>query len=149
VDPEVITAVRMEGPEAGEVVELTPDGPAWTVNGFRADSAGVARFWEAVGGTSVEDLVGTNPDNHLRLGVNADSAWSLDLVLPNERRTLLVGKSGTRYGTAYVRLPDHDEVYLMEGGLRPTMTRSLDDWRSKRVARVDTAAVQRIELDRE
>lgn len=149
VTPESATSVRFSGPEGGAPVTLARVAGSWTVNGFRADSSNVARFWEAVAGAEVGDLVGTNPDNHPRLGVAADSAWTLEVEDAQGTRSLLVGKSGTRYGTAYVRLPDRNDVYLLEGGLRPTLTRALDDWRSKRIARVDTSAVQQIELDRD
>jgi len=148
VTPESVTSVQFREPGGGASVTLERGEGSWTVNGFRADSATVARFWEAVGEAKVADLVGSNPDNHPRLGVTADSAWTVEVHQAQGTRSLLVGKSGTRYGTAYVRLPDQAEVYLLEGGLRPTLTRALDDWRSKRIARVDTSAVQQIELDR-
>lgn len=149
VTPESVSAVRFEGPGDGDAVELKRSGGSWTVNGYRADSTAVARFWEAVDAVEVGSLVGSNPANHPRLGVAADSAWTLDLETPDGARSLLVGKSGTRYGTTYVRLPDAEEVYLLEGGLRPMITRSLDDWRNKQVARVDTSAVQTVEVARE
>lgn len=149
VTPESVTSVRFAGPgDEGDVVLKRTEG-SWTVNGFEADSGSVARFWDAVAEVEVGNLVGSNPANHPRLGVAADSAWTLEVETSDGARALLVGKSGTRYGTAYGRLPDEDDVHLLEGGLRPTMTRTLDDWRDKRVARVDTSAVQRIELSRE
>jgi len=149
VTPESVTAVRFEGPESNVPVELKRSGGRWTVNGYRADSSAVARFWEAVAAVEVGSLVGSNPANHPRLGVAADSAWTLDVETPDGARRLLVGKNGTRYGTTYVRLPDAEGVYLLGGGLRPMITRSLDEWRNKQVARVDTSAVQTVEVERE
>jgi hypothetical protein len=149
VTPETATAVRFQGPGDGGAVELKRSGGIWTVNGYRADSSAVARFWEAVAAAEVGGLVGSNPANHPRLGVAVDSAWTLDLETPDGGRSLLVGKSGTRYGTTYVRLPDAEGVYLLAGGLRPMITRSLDEWRNKQVARVDTSAVQTVEMERE
>jgi hypothetical protein len=149
VTPETVTSLRLLGPGEEGGVELKRVGGGWVANGFQADSGTVARFWDALAEVEVGDRVGSNPANHPRLGVAPDSAWTLEVEMPDGARTLLIGKSGTRYGTAYVRLPDEDDVYLLEGGLRPTMTRTLDDWRDKRVARVDTSAVHRIELSRE
>jgi hypothetical protein len=147
VTPESVTAVRFKGPESDVPVELKRSGGRWTVNDYRADSSAVARFWESVATVEVGSLVGSNPANHPRLGVAADSAWTLDVETPDGARNLLVGKSGTRYGTTYVRLPDAEGVYLLEGGLRPVITRSLDEWRNKQVARVDTSAVQTVEVE--
>lgn len=149
VTPESVTSVRFKPPGDEGDVELTRTVGKWTVNGFSADSGSVARLWEGMADATVGDRVGSNPANHPRLGVSSDSAWTLQVETSEGTRSLLVGKSGSRYGTAYIRLPDENDVYLLEAGLRPLITRTLDDWRDKRVARVDTAAVQRIELNRE
>ena len=73
----------------------------------------------------------------------------MELELAGGPRSILVGSPGSRYGTAFVRLPDEDEVYLLTGNLRSQVTRPLDDWRNKRVASVDTTAVWRIEVERD
>lgn len=147
VTPEAVSTLRFQGPGGQDPLVLTRRDGAWTVNGFRADSGTVAAFWGAIEGVEVGDLVGSNPGNHPRLGVSPDSAWTLEVEMPGGSRALLIGKSGTRYGTTYVRLPAQDEVYLLDGGLRPTVTRALADWRNKRVAQVDTSRVQRIQLE--
>jgi hypothetical protein len=146
--PEEVTAIRFQGPGGQDAVELTRLGDGWVVNGFPADSAAVSRLWETAEGIEVEGLVGTNPGNHPRLGVSADSAWTLEVEGPGGARDLLVGKAGARYGTTYVRLPDEDQVYLLKGSLRPIVTRNLEGWRNKIVARADTAAIQTLQLAR-
>jgi hypothetical protein len=148
VTPEGVTAMRFIGP-GEERVELKRMEGSWHVNSFRADSGTVARFWEAVGQAEVGDLVASNPANHSRLGVAEDSAWTFEVELPAGSRSLLVGKGGSRYGTAYIRFPGQDAVHLLEGNVRSHLTRSLDDWRNKRVASVDTAAVWRVEVERD
>ncbi len=147
--PEAVTAVRFTGPGDTEAVELTRSGGVWRVNGFKADSASVARFWEDVGDAEVGNVAAANPSNHARMGVAADSTWRMELELSGGTRTLLVGNPGSRYGTTFVRLPQADEVYLLEGNLRPHVTRTLEAWRSKAMARVDTSAVRRVEVERE
>ncbi len=149
VTAEGVSEVRFQEPGVDGSVRLRRTGGDWQVNGYRADSGAVARFWETVAEARIGDLVGANPTNHGRMGVTGDSAWTFEVELSGEMRTLMVGKSGSRYGTAYVRLPDENEVYLLEGNLRPTVTRNLDDWRNKRVVDLDTAQVQRIEFERE
>lgn len=147
VSADVVTSVRLSGP-AGVRVELRRDGPRWTANGWAADTAGVARFFSALSETTVGDLAASNPANHARMGVSADSAWTLELDIPSGTRTLLVGKPGPRYGTSYVRLRDADDVYLATGDLAGSVSQSPDAWRNKRVASVDTAAIRRIEVTR-
>lgn len=147
VSAEGASAVRFLGTGEGDPVELRRTEGAWKVNGFHSDSGTVARFWDALDVAEVGDLVSTNPANQVRMGVSGDSALTLELETSSGARTLMVGKSGPGFGTAYVRLPDEDATYLLRGNLRPHLTRSLDDWRNKRVASVDTAGVQRIEVN--
>lgn len=149
VTAEAVSALRFRSPEDGAEVVLRREGGEWKVNGFRADSANLARFWEALGNAVVGDLVATNPANHPRMGLRADSAWTMEVEAPSGSRSLLVGDPGARYGTAFIRLPGEDEVHLLTGNLRSVITRPLDAWRNKRVATVDTAAIWRIEVDRE
>jgi hypothetical protein len=149
VTPEAVSNLRIQGPEGSEEVGLRREGGEWKVNGFRADSATVARFWEAIESAEVGDLVASNPANHARMGVSPDSAWRMELELAGGPRSILVGSPGSRYGTAFVRLPEEDQVYLLTGNLRSQVARPLDDWRNKRVASVDTTAVWRIEVERE
>ncbi len=149
VTPEAVTAVRLQGPGGQAPVELRRVDGGWTVNGFRADSALVAGFWTSLENAEVGSMVASNPDNHSRLGVSQDSTWQVKLELPAGSRTLFVGKPGSRYGTTYVRLPDEDKVYLLDGNLRTEVTRALDGWRNKRLARVDTASVNRLAVQRE
>ncbi|MFC1662281.1 DUF4340 domain-containing protein, partial [Gemmatimonadota bacterium] len=105
------------------------------------------RFWEAMGEARIGDRMASNPANHPRLGVSADSATRVAVTAGNDIRVLLVGKAGPRYGTAFARLPEEDQVHLLEGNLRSHLNRSLDDWRNKRIAAVDTGAVHRLVVE--
>ncbi len=141
-----VVAVHMARP--GDTLALVRDGDAWRVNGWDADSAAVAGFFTTLADTHIGELVATNPANHARMGVSEDSAWTVVFHVGGASRTLLVGGRGPRYGTAYVRMPGQDAVYLAEGDLRARMDRSLAEWRRKRLAAVDTGAVARIEVER-
>ncbi len=148
VEESRIGAVRLVGPS--DTLEIERAGSAWTVNGYPVDSAAISRFWRAMEETEVTGLAASNPANHPRLGVARDSAWSLVLVRSgSEDFELLLGKSGPRFRTAYARLPEADEVFLLEGDLRGAAARPLRDWRDKTVVRVDTAAVLELLLHRE
>ncbi len=142
-----VTEVRMIG-ASGEVV-LAGGAGAWTVNDLRADSGTVTRFWNVVTGLGVGDLVASNPANHGRMGVADGSAATLEIDVGGETRVLVVGDQGPRFGTAYVRLPRQNEVYVAEADLRSHVQRQLADWQNRVVVRIDTSAVARVEIERD
>lgn len=144
MDGESLSVVEIEGPE--DTIRLERDGDAWTVNGFEADSSAVARFLRAIDEVEVAAVVATNPANHARLGVTADSAWALTA---DGAGTVLLGNAGNRFRTSYARLPDTDRVSLIEGDLRSAAARPLFDWRNKIVLQADTAAVASIHVTRD
>ena len=134
---------------AGDTIALERSGAAWTVNGYPADSGSVARLTTALDEADIGDLVATNPENHARMGVAADSAAEVELTVAGASHTLLVGDAGRQFGTAYVRLPDRDEVYLLEGDVRAQVVRDLDAWRNRTMVAIDTSAVARVEVERD
>ena len=111
VTPEAVSALRFRDPDDGSQVELIRVGGEWKVNGFRADSANLDRFWDALGNAEIGDLVAANPANHPRMGLASDSAWVMEVELASGPRSLLIGNPGPQYGTAFVRLPGEDQVH--------------------------------------
>lgn len=150
-----LESVELRGPAGeGVVLERGTAGAGgaggWTANGFRADSATVERLLTAIGGATVGDRASTNSANHERLGVTADSAWQLTFAgAEGVEVVLLLGKPGPSFGSAYVRLPDQTDVFVVGGDLRSAAARPLDDWRDKTIARVDTAKVQALQVTRD
>ena len=143
-DGEWLTRAELAGPD--EAIHLEKEGGVWTVNGFGADSAAVARFLRAVDEVEVRSVAATNPANHERMGVTAETGWTMTI---DGEATVLLGNSGNRYRTFYARLPEADEVSLVEGDLRSAATRSLFDWRNKVMVRADTAAAMSIRVTRD
>jgi hypothetical protein len=119
----------------------------WAVNGYRADSGAVARFWQALSDARVGDVVATNPSNHRRMGVASDSTWRVELDVQGRIRSILVGRSGAAGGETYVRLPGDDTVYALARDLYIRVAHSTDDWRDRRILALDTAAVSRISVE--
>ncbi len=144
IDRAEVGRADVEGPS--DTVRLAREGDAWVVNGFPADSAAVERFLRALDETSVSSVASTNADNHARLGVDADSAWTLSV---DGAPPILLGKSGARYRTAFARMPGEDVVSLLSGDLRSAAARPLLDWRDKTILRVDTAAAAAIRITRD
>lgn len=131
-------------------IEVARVAGEWTVNGFEADSAAVARMFTALAEVEVGALAAANPDNHERLGVTGREAWMLEFrLLGGESRIVALGRVGSAFQTAYVRLPGSDEVYTVRGDLRGSFTRTLTDWRDKLIARVDVESIAAIEVERD
>ncbi|MSR20948.1 MAG: DUF4340 domain-containing protein [Gemmatimonadetes bacterium] len=142
-----LTAVRLSHP--GATVELRRVDGSWVVNGFKSDSGAVARFFQTLGDTEVDGLAASNPSNHARMGVDADTAATLEFEAGGSTRRLLVGLDGPRGGTIYARIPDEDAVYLLTSGLRNYLYRGLDDWRNRKMLAIDTSQVRRITVERD
>ena len=132
-----------------DTVELRSVSGAWVVDGFRSDSGAVSRFFQTLRDTEVTGVAATNPSNHARMGLDADTAASLEIEQDGSARRILVGVEGPRPGTFYARMPDEDAVYLVDSGLRSYVFRHLDDWRNRRMLAIDTAAVRRITVERD
>jgi hypothetical protein len=136
-------------PPGGPPVALTRNG-GWKVNGMPADSAAVQRLERALADARVVELVATSAANHDRLGVSADSAWQLQAKHGERTTTLLLGRSATqRIGNGYVRLPDGDATWEVSADLRGAAARPLADWRDRILARVDTAKIASIIVQRD
>ncbi|MBI4538708.1 MAG: DUF4340 domain-containing protein [Gemmatimonadetes bacterium] len=148
VNVESVQEMRITG--TTDTIVLSRDGASWKVNGHRADTASVGRLWSALSGTRVGDVVAENPTNHARLGVAADSAWTVEVrTAAGDTTRFLVGKAGPVYPSLYARMPDGDRVHLVTGDLRNVITRPLSDWRDKTIVRLDTAAVHQILIERD
>ena len=139
------TWVEIAGPEGS--VRLERAGQTWTVNGFPADSAAVARFWSGVRETEVASVAATNPANHERLGVTAETAWRIEFG--DQGSPILLGNAGSRFRTSYARLPDEDAVHLLSGDLHASATRTVSDWRDKVVMALDTSQVAQVRVRRD
>lgn len=145
--PGAVTEIRID--HGGATVTLRSSGEGWTANGYAGDEAAIDGFLSTLGEAVVGDLTATNPENHARMGVTPDSAYTMTVVTGSGERTLLVGKSGRRFGTAYVRLPDDDDVYLLDGDLRAQLGRDVDAWRDRTIVAIDTASVASLVIEQE
>jgi len=147
VDSSNIAAARFI--RGQDTVELRSVGGSWLVDGFRSDSGAVSRFFQTLGDSEVEAVAATNPSNHPRMGLDADTAAAMEIERDGSTRRMLVGLEGPRTGTFYARMPDEDVVYLMDSGLRSYVFRGLDDWRNRRLLAIDTAQVRRLTVERD
>lgn len=138
------------GERGGPVrLERGSDAATWTVAGHPADSARVARLLAALNEAEAGAPVSVNPDNHARMEVDDASARRMVVEGATGADTLLVGEAGPSTGTVYARLPGTDPVYLVSADLASHARRTAEDWRSRRMAALDTSVVSTVEVERE
>lgn len=142
--PDLVRIYRADG----DTLRLEVRRDTFRVNGFPADSSGVASLLTALDTAEADDLVSRNPENHGRLGVAAGEADSV-AVGPADAPsfTFLLGASGR--GGRFVRRPGEDRVYLLEGPAASSLGRTEGRWRDRGVAALDTARVARLAVERD
>jgi hypothetical protein len=146
IDDQSVSSLTMEIGTA--TVELSHEAGTWTVNGFRADPATIARLTATFPNLEIGDLTASNPDNHERMGVSGEHAVTVTFGFGGEQRTLIVGDNGRSFGTSFVRLPGADEVYLLRGDLGANARRDESSWRDRTMATNDSASIHRIVVER-
>jgi hypothetical protein len=146
LDAQTVSVVRIDGPDG--VAELVRTSDGWTSNGFRADRNAITELIGVVEGAQIGELVATNPSNHDRMGVSADSAITVVFEGDGEPRTILIGKRGRAFATSYVRLPGEDEVFLLDGDLQAQVIRRLESWRDRTMIALDTSIVSTLTVER-
>lgn len=126
-----IDSVVISTPE--EIVRLVADG-GWTVNGYEAIADAGESLKNALKEAQVGQLVSRNPDNHGRLGVEEGEGRRLTVYVGGQAAlSVILGDRARGYRQAYVRRPDSDEVYTIQGSLVSLASRPVTDWREKAI----------------
>lgn len=141
------TVIRMIGPNLADSVQLEQAGGGWTVNGYPADTMLVRQLADGLDTARVGRLVARSAANHARLGLDRESAWRV-VIGPSEDPDVafLVGGGGP--DGRYARFPPSDEVFTIPAASVRLLGQSVDEWRDRVVAAVDTSAVRRIAVRR-
>lgn len=144
-----LASITLTSP-AGETYRLVRAGGVWTVNDLAADSTAIARLRKSALDAKVSVLISSSEANHARLGVSADSAWTVEVQAAGGAASrLLVGRNGSRMSSVYVRLPDEAGTWELTGDLRGAVVRTMTDWRDRTIARVDTAKIASLDVTRD
>ncbi len=148
LDATTVETVEIQGPTHNLTLEKSSG--VWTTDGYPADSSGLNLLWRALSEAQVERLASSNPENHTRMGLSPDSAWTLELTRTNgSTSTLLVGKSGPTFPSTFVRIPGRNDVVVISQDLRTPVTRTLSMWRDRTVFQADTSAVAQVVIERD
>jgi len=118
----------------------------WLVNDYPVDTAVLSRFWTALQGSVVKDIVSQNPENQATFSV--DDAHAVLITFFNgdiKTGEMLVGKSSGR-GTSYIRVPNTDTVLEVRSDIASAVPLTVNGWRDKTILALKDAKVERIEL---
>ena len=123
---------------------LARSGASWRVNGYPAATDAINEMLRGLADTSAStELVAEAKSSHARLGVSADSGKHVRVVSHGKTALDLIVGQGM-----YVRRPNEDAVYAMHGGIASLASKTLDDWRDKRIVSVAPESVATATLQR-
>lgn len=147
--PDPITRIDVIVRPARDTIRLDRGPTGWTVEGHPADSQKVADLLGEIDTLRSDLLVARNPANHAAMGVVADSGRRIEVYTEaGGPLVFLVGHRDLQAGGWYVRHPDADEVYRLEGPTGGYLGRDVTGWRDRMIAAVDTAMVREILIRR-
>ena len=139
------TITIVHGRDTMRLAQVAPS--VWTANGFPAAPGKGDELLKAIGDTAPRDIASISKTTLPRMGLDSLTAWTLRIGPANQPRfTLLIGKPGSEYGTAYVRVPGSDTAYLWRGTLPALVQRVTDIWRDHHIASVAPDSIQSLEI---
>jgi hypothetical protein len=106
---------------------------------YPADSSAVQTLFESLTELKTNSMVSHKSARHELYEVSPETGLYVE-ALDREKRTLaevLIGKSGPNIFSTYVRTTDSDAVYLVDGILQNTASKTLNEWRDKSVFSLD------------
>lgn len=153
IDTSRVSRVVIDHP-GNPMLTLEKENRQWQVSDggqeqYPADGPGILRAIDELNNLSVNAVATRNPDKFTRYKV--DSTGIKVSLYDGEQKlnSIFVGapqRSGRRSLNNYVRLADENAVYSVEGFLRSTFSKKLDDWRDKRVWEVEQSNISRVDF---
>jgi len=121
-------------------------GDGWTVNDFEAVAETGESLKRALEQARIGQLVSRNPSNHDRLGVTAGGRFVKVYLERDLEMSFILGNRAQVFDQAYVRRPNEDAVYTLEGSLVDLVNRGVDDWRDREILAASRDDIQRVEI---
>ena len=123
-----VDKVEVKSP-GGKGFILQKSGSAWKSDSHELKTTAVDRFWKAVKGTRVGEVVSRNKANHSRFEVGeAQAKYIIFSRAGKKRAEYFLGKRGLSFESFYLRLPGSDEVRQASGELRTLLDQEPKDW---------------------
>jgi hypothetical protein len=121
----------------------------WTVNGFETNPDAVNELFDAVRDTVEAELVATSAVVHERMGVDSATGVHVNFMRDGQPLAAVIfGKTGSGYGSRYVRRAGSSLVFEYKGRLANLVTRPVDTWRNKRIVDLSSDSIARVTVQR-
>jgi hypothetical protein len=144
-----VDTVRLVRP-TDTLVLAKRDSAQWTVNGFDASIDAITQLFGGLVTATVAELAAQSTASHARMGVDSAKGKRLTFIRGGDTLDqLIVGERGPGYTGAYVRRPGQDDVYLIRGELPTAVDKMLEDWRDKRIVRIEPDSVSEVRVERQ
>lgn len=143
-----ITVVSMIS--GNETVELKKTGDTWRINpqGYKADISQINRLLSESANLSIVDLISSRED-YSRYELNDEKGLSVSISTDEGLvRKFTLGKSSSTAIYTYIRLPEKQGVYSVQGNLKNVFSLSVDKWRDQQVLNFDSTSAGALELNR-
>jgi hypothetical protein len=141
--PSDITVAKISS--LGNSVLLELDGDFWYVSQHKASSLAVQKFLDVIGTAEVLEKISVNAANHSAFGVLEDSGFLIELTSGESTTKFIVGNSGPKLGTYYVRAPESPDTYLVSGVFNSLST-DISSWRDKVVLTISSRELSSVGL---
>jgi len=140
-----VNRINISNPDTDTIV-LQRVGEQWLVETdgttYRADSPAVQALIESLAELKTNSMVSRKPDRHALFEVTAETGVQVEtLGHEGTLAKVLIGKSGPNIFSTYVRIVGNDEVYLIDGILKNTISKTLNEWRNKTIFTFDPELV--------
>ena len=116
---------------ADEEKVLVKEGGSWKIGGFEVSSAEIDRFFEALTGLEIGELVSKNPENHANFGLGEGEGITLVLSGGNKSATFVIGRVGPARDSFYIKRKDGEQIYSARGNLRSQLLQDSSQWQVK------------------
>jgi hypothetical protein len=147
--PEQVEGIdRIVFASSTDEVTVMRSAAMWTVNGFTIDNARLTTLFTALQDSTDSEIVATSAAVHRRMGVDGSGTTVTFFRDDDLVATVLFGNRGADNSSMYARNQGEDLVYRYDGSLTKLVPLRVNDWRSKVLANVPVAAIDRIEVDR-
>ncbi|MFV1986549.1 MAG: DUF4340 domain-containing protein [Gemmatimonadota bacterium] len=147
---DAVTRVDVNMLESGRSLRLERGEQTWTVDGLAVDMSKIETLLVAITDISSSVLVARNPDNHAGLGLSESDGRRIDVYTEaGGPYSFHLGNRDVVGGGYFVRYPGAAEVFRLDGPVGGYLGRDRDGWRSRVIARTDTASVRDLVIRRE
>ncbi len=146
LDKDEITAISMIS--KNQSLELKKQGETWTIEpeGHKADMSQVNRLLSESVNLSIVDLISSRED-YSRYELSDEKGLSVSIsTAEGPARKFKLGKSSSTAIYTYIRLPQQQGIYSVQGNLKNVFSLTVDKWRDKQVLDFDSLSAGALEV---